>query len=176
MTGRQTLSTFRRFACATAVAFFAVLAWSPRSSDAAWDGTHTIHLGDTISAEFVNPPLAEEHKYSFYAMANTTMNTTVTVDSEAVGLVPEVTLYAGDETQIDLGATQVGNKIKNFKFTVSGPYYLRVRATAGTGTYKLATKGKFASPINGSTTTGTFAFDAGADVLLDAVVKKSQGS
>jgi hypothetical protein len=175
MTGRQTLSKFRRFACATAVAFFAVLAWSPRSSDAAWDGTHNVHLGDTISAEFVGAPLSEEHTYSFYAMANTTMNTTVTVDSESVGLVPEVKLFDGAETQIDLGATQVGNKIKNFKFTTSGPYYLRVRATAGTGTYKLATKGKFASPINGSTTTGAFTFDAGADTFIDAAVKKSKG-
>jgi len=176
MTCRESLSVFRSVTCVMALAFSALLAWSPRTSDAAWDGTHTIHLGDTISAEFTGAPLAEEHLYSFYAMANTTMNTTLTVDSTASGLVPEVKLFGADETQVDLGATQVGNKIKNFKFAASGPFYLRVRATAGTGKYKLATKGKFASPINGKTTTGAFAFDAGAGTKIDASVKKSKGS
>jgi hypothetical protein len=163
-------------ACATAIAF-AALAWSPRSSDAAWDGAHDIHLGDTISAEFVEAPQAEEHRYDFYVPVNTVLNTTLTVVASTTGLAPEVKLYSSaDEMPVDLGATQVGNKIKNFKFLASGFYSLRVRTTAGTGTYKLATKGKFGNPYKGSSTTGTFAFDATAGSKVDASVKKSKNS
>src|SRR5262249_3796942 len=118
----------------------------------------------------------EVHKYSFYVMKDTVMNTTITADSTAKGLVPELTLFSSDEKQVDLGAAQAGNKIKSFKFAASGDYYLRVRATAGTGIYKLDTKSKFPAKITGSTTTGTFAFDAAADIVLGASVKKNKGS
>jgi hypothetical protein len=163
-------------ACLTALILVLLAALSPRTGDAAWDGTQTLRLGDLISAEFVGAPLTEVHKFSFYVVANTTMNTTITVDSKAVGLVPEVTLFTDADVQVDLGATQTGNKIKNFKFTSSGDYYLRVRATAGTGIYKLDTKAKIPAKVTGSTTTGAFNFDAGAGFVAGGSVKKSKGS
>jgi hypothetical protein len=171
-TRTKSLWTTIVLAAAAAVA----LVGSPSTTEAAWDGTQTVRLGDLITAEFVGPPLAEAHRYSFYVMKDTVMNTTITVNSSSAGLVPELTLFAADETQVDLGAAQNGNKIKNFKFLTSGSYYLRVRATAGTGGYKLDTKAKQPAKITGSTTTGAFAFDAGADVVLGGNVKKSKGS
>ena len=154
----------------------AALLLQPGTTQAAWDGTQNLRLGDLITAEFVAPPLTEVHKYFFYVMKDTVMNTTITVDAAAEGLVPEVALVAADETEVALGTAQVGNKIKNFKFIASGSFYLRVRATAGTGIYKLDTKSKAPAKIKGSTTTGTFDFDAGADTLVTGNVKKSKKS
>jgi hypothetical protein len=152
------------------------LASTSRTTQAAWDGTQDVRLGDLITAEFVGLPETEVHKFFFYVMKDTVMNTTITVDSSAVGLVPELTLFSADETQVDLGVSQAGNKIKNFKFAASGSYYLRVRATAGTGIYKLDTKSKYPAKITGSTSKGAFSFDAGAEIVLAGNVKKSKGS
>src|SRR5262245_6359713 len=161
---------------------FAVLAGSaalvywPDATQAAWDGTQTLRLGDLVTAEFVAPPLTEVHKFSFYVMKDTVMNTAITVDEAAEGLVPEVALVGADEAEVPLGAAQVGNKIKNFKFAASGSFYLRVRATAGTGIYTLDTKSKYPETVKGKTTTGSFQFDSGADILVSGKVKKSKGS
>src|SRR5262245_56557451 len=154
----------------------AALVYWPDSSEAAWDGTQDLRLGDLITAEFVAPPLTEVHKFSFYVMKDTVMNTAVTVDEDAEGLVPEVSLVRADDVEVPLGTTQVGNKIKNYTFTESGSFYLRVRATAGTGIYTLDTKSKYPEKVKGKTTTGSFQFDSGADILVSGKVKKSKGS
>lgn len=154
----------------------ATLVASPSATQAAWDGIQTVHLGDSITAEFTGAPLAEEHKYSFYAVKDTVLSTSIKVDASAAGLVPELKLFTHDDVAVNLGATQVGNLVKNFKFTTTGEYYIRLRATAGTGSYRLATKVKIPASLSGATTTGTFAFDAGNATVFGATAKKSKGS
>ena len=177
MRSRLASSAIRWGAAVVALAGAAALLSRWTDTEAAWDGTQDVRLGDLITAEFAGPPLDEVHKYSFYVMGGTVMTTKVTVDESASGLVPEVALVSvTDETEVPLGAAQVGNKIKNFEFASSGSFYLRVRATAGTGIYTLDTKAKFPAKAKGSTTTGTFAFDAGTDTLVTGSVKKSKGS
>jgi len=176
MTTNGTRAGSRWMAFLAAAVTAAALVSSQTDTQAAWDGTHGIRLGDTISAEFIAAPHTEVHRYTFYALANATLNTTLTVDSTAAGLAPEQTLWTNDDVQVDLGATLVGNKIKNFKFTATNKYYLRVRAIAGTGFYKLVTKLKIANPFKGATTTGAFEFDAGAGMKLDTSVAKTKGS
>jgi hypothetical protein len=164
------------FSVAAVLAGAAALVRWPDTTQAAWDGTQDVRLGDLMTAEFAGPPLAEVHKFSFYVMKDTVMSTTVTVDESASGLVPEVSLFRADDVEIALGAAEVGNKIKKYAFTESGSFYLRVRATAGTGIYSLDTKSKYPEKVKGKTTTGTFLFDAGADILVSGKVKKSKGS
>jgi hypothetical protein len=175
LSGRSRTAS-RWLSAVVALGAAAALFFRPGTSQAAWDGTQNLRLGDLITAEFVGDPLTEVHKYSFYVMKDTVMNTTITVDEAAEGLVPEVALVAADETEVPLGAAQVGNKIKNFTFTSSGSFYLRVRAIEGTGIYTLDTKSKAPAKAKGSTTTGEFTFDAGADTLVTGSVKKSKKS
>jgi hypothetical protein len=175
MTRRESQSKFRRFTYAMAVACSAVFAWSSRSSDAAWDGTQNVELGDQISAQLQGAPLSETHDYAFYAPKGTVLATQLSVISRGGGgLVPELTLLDANEDVVPFGAAQVGNTVRNFKFEASGAYRFRVRAKAGTGTYKLVTKAKFPA-IVASSTTGSFTFDAPAGSLLTAQLRPSRG-
>jgi len=176
MTDRTTSRTLRRAVGAIAVAFAAFAAWTPRSSQAAWDGTQAVELGDQISAQFQGAPLSEVHDYSFYAPKGTVLTTQMTVVSRrGGGLVPELTLFTAADALVPFGAAQVGNTVKNFKFDASGTYHFHVRAKAGTGTYKIVTKVKFPT-TTASTTTGAFAFDAPAGSVLLAQLKPTKGS
>ncbi len=176
MKGREFPSKFRAAARVTAVAVLAVFAWA-RHGDAAWDGTQKVELGDQISAQFKDAPLVETHEYAFFATKDTALSTQMTVISRdrAGGLVPQLSVLTSADDVVDLGAAQVGNAVKNYKFAATGTYRFRVRAAAGTGTYKLQTKAKF--PIlTGASTTGTFVFDAPAGALLAVQLKPSKGS
>jgi hypothetical protein len=152
----------------------ALLVVSP--SDAAWDGSQEVQLGDQIVAEFRGAPLLEVHDYSFWAPKGTVLSATCVVDKTAKNLDPDVNLFTGMDVAVPMGAAQVGDTVKNFTFAASGEYYLKVRAAAGTGIYKFVTKAKFPKLVKGSETTGSFQFDALAGSLANIVVKPTKGS
>jgi hypothetical protein len=146
------------------------------TSDAAWDGSQDVRLGDQVSAEFRGAPLLEVHGYSFWAPKNAVMTVQCFVDKSAKGLVPEVSLFTDMGVAVATGATQTGTTIKNFTVPESGGYFLKVRSSAGTGSYRLLTKAKYPPVIIGSSTNGTFKFDAPAGAVLGVIVKASKGS
>ncbi len=154
----------------------ALMLAAPRTTEAAWDGTQAVRLGDQMRAEFRADPLAEEHKYSFYASAGTVLSAKVNVMPGAAGLVPEVRIFTKNDVEVALGAALSGNTLKGFTFTTSGEYYIRVRAIAGLGEYNLVTKARVPKVIAGSTTTGSFAFASQEATELGARVKKSKNS
>ena len=162
--------------CLVALGGAMLLVSALRSSDAAWDGTQDVRLGDQISAEFKGPAQAEVHKYSFYAPKDTTFSSKLTVDPTALALVPDLKLFTDVNAAVDMGAAAVGNTVKNFKFAGSGEYYFKITATAGTGIYKLSPKVKFPKGAAGSETTGTFAFDAVAGSVVAVQAKATKGS
>ena len=161
---------------AVALAAAAVLTCFSRSSEAAWDGTQVVQLGDQMTAEFKGAPGTEVHRYSFFAVKGSVLSTVLTVDRGADGLVPSLELFTGGESPVDLGASRIGNTIRRFTFATSGLYYFEVRAVAGTGRYALHTRARSPKPAAGTTTTGSFQFDAPEGALLSARVKPAKRS
>jgi hypothetical protein len=147
-----------------------------RSSDAGWDGSQDVKLGDQVVAEFRGAPLVEVHDYTFWAPTGTVLTAQCVVDKSTPSLVPDMNLFTDLDAAVPLGAAQVGNKVTNYAFTSSGEYYLKLRATAGTGIYKLTTKAKFPKLAKGSETTGSFRFDAVAGTTMAVTVKPTKGS
>jgi hypothetical protein len=177
MVSRTARTKWRLLPLVMAMVGAGVLLGMPSSSEAAWDGTQDVRLGDQIVAEFRAGPYLESHKYPFYATKDTQLSATVAVDPTAKGLVPELRLFTAMDVPVDLGAAQVGAKVKNFKFAASGDYYLQVRATTGTGIYKIVTKVKCPKVISGAETTGSFTIDACyAGTLMSVTVKPTKGS
>lgn len=158
-----------------AVTAVAVL-WTAAKTDAAWDGRQEVRLGDQITAEFAAAPLVEVHDYSFWVPKGTVLTAACTVDPSAQGLVPDVAMFTEGDIAVPFGTAQVGNTIKKYTFTESGEYYLKLRAMAGTGIYRLATKAKFPRGTAGAETAGTFQFDAMAGTLASVQVKPTKGS
>ncbi len=160
-----------RLAGAAALAAVVLLT---RTSDAGWDGSQEVRLGDTITAEFRGAPLVEVHDYEFWAPKDTVLSAQCVVDKSTKSLVPDMALFTELDAAVPLGAAQVGNKVTNFKFAASGEYYLKLRATAGVGLYKLTTKAKFPKAVSGSETTGTFQFDALAGTVMGVTVSPTK--
>jgi hypothetical protein len=176
MVSREARSRFRLLPFLMAAAGAAIAIWSPSPSSAAWDGNQDVRLGDQMSAEFKGAPLTEVHRYAFFAPKDTVLNAAVSLAVKTGTLQPELKVFTDFDAPVDLGAAQVGASVKNFKFAATGSYYFQVRATAGTGVYKLATKVKFPKSIVGATTTGSFAFDALGTTIMSAQVKATKGS
>ena len=174
MMGRTETRRNRLLPWAAGLFAVATLLWAQPSADAAWDGNQAVQLGDQFIAEFRGSALVEVHKYTFFAPKDALLSSVLTVRSGT--LVPEFGIYTKADVPVDLGAALAGNKLKNFKFAAAGEYYVRVRATSGTGEYQIATKVKLAKSAKGSTTTGAFAFDSRAGTLVSASVKASKGS
>lgn len=158
------------------VALAAMALWSPRATDAAWDGTQAVRLGDRVEAEFRSAPFMETHRYPFYALEGSVLSAKLAVDRDTPGLVPELTLLDKDGQAIGFGGAQSGSRVKNYVFAASGAYAFRVQAQAGTGVYVLTTRVKAPAKVAGATTTGSFAFDGAANTLASILVKPSKGS
>jgi len=145
-------------------------------TNAAWDGRQEVRLGDQITAEFAAAPLMEVHDYSFWVPKGTVLSATCVVDAGSNGLVPDMAMFDEMDVSVPFGAAQTGNTVKKYTFVNSGEYYLKIRATAGTGVYRLGTKAKFPKTVAGPETTGTFQFDAMAGTVASVLVKPTKGS
>lgn len=145
-------------------------------SDAAWDGKQAMRLGDSVTAEFQAAPLLEVHDYRFWAPKGTVLSAQCVVDKTSPGLVPDMNLFTALEEPVSFGKAQIGTVVKNYTFAESGEFSLKLRATAGTGVYRLTTKPKFPKTVAGSETGGTFAFDALGGSLMSVQVKATKGS
>jgi hypothetical protein len=156
-------------------ALAAALLWAS-PSNAAWDGSQDVQLGDQVTAEFREAPLLEVHDYSFWTPKGTVLTAQCLPDKTANGLVPDMNLFTDMDVPVPFGTAQVGNTVKNFTFAASGEYYLKIRATAGTGIYKLVTKPRYPTSAVGSEATGKFQFDALAGSVANVIVKPTKGS
>jgi hypothetical protein len=145
-------------------------------TNAAWDGRQEVRLGDQITAEFAAAPLMEVHDYSFWVPKGTVLSATCVVDAGANGLVPDMAMFDEMDVAVPFGTAQTGNTVKKYTFVNSGEYYLKIRATAGTGVYRLGTKAKFPKTVAAPETTGTFQFDAMAGTVASVLVKPTKGS
>lgn len=162
--------------CVIGLAGVGLLLLSAPPAESAWDGDHTIRLGDKVSAEFRTASPSETHRYAFYASKDTVLKTVLKVSRDARGLVPDLKLFTASDVMVDLGTAQRGNVVRNFKFANSGDYYFQVMATAGSGSYQLISKARAPSSAKGSTTNGSFSFDATDAAVMNARVKASKGS
>ena len=121
----------------------AAVIWSAATTNAAWDGRQEVRLGDQITAEFAAAPLLEVHDYAFWVPKGTVLTATCTADRSADGLVPEMSMYTELDIAASFGPAQTGNSVKGYVFANSGEYHFKVRATDGSGIYRLVTKAKF---------------------------------
>jgi len=152
-----------------------ILLWMSLSSDAAWDGTQEVRLGDQITAEFKEAPLLEVHDYSFWAPKGTVVTFTCTVDKTTPTLDANMSLFTEMDAPVP-AFVPVKDVVKNFKFDASGEYYLKLQSAAGKGLYKVVEKAKFPTSASGAETTGTFTFDAMAGTVIGVQVKPSKNS
>lgn len=166
---------------ALGVGFLALFALPGGPARAAWDGTNHINLGDSVTADFAGAPGDEVHHYGFYTpdLAKITAKT-----ANVKGLTTIVGLHGGflaDAENVEVAPTTTG--IVNYVVPRRGAYHLNVASTAGTGTYKLATKVVFnKKPFTGSLTptttstapagfTGTYKFGALAGSKISGSIK-----
>jgi hypothetical protein len=159
---------------AAAVGSAALIGALGAASLAAWSGDQRLVLGEKVSAAFAAAPLAEVHRFEFYAPAGTVL--TAKIQVREGNLQPEIDLLDTLEQEVDLGAAGSASGINRFTIVEAGWFTLRVRASSGIGRYLLITKGKFPKVVKATVDDDAFVFGAIRGSLLSASIKAAAGS